>query len=274
MPNGGVVHVTVAPRTVAPMSGTVQSVERAAALLQLLGSENEPLALSQIVNSLGLAKGTAHGLLRTLQHVGFVEQDPETGRYRVGAGLLQLGATSLDLNELKAKALNWADALAARSGESVRIGAFRSGSVVVAHHVFRPGGTRQRIEAGTTVPLHAHALGKVLLAFDPAAARSVAGVTLESHTFRTITARGALMAELAEIRDHGFAADVGETHSGQAGIAAPIRDRGGYVVASVGVSGTIERICDGRSRPHERLVSLVVGTGRAISREFGHGRVR
>lgn len=253
------------------MPGTVQSVERAAAMLQLLASETEPLALAQVASALGLAKGTAHGLLRTLQQVGFVEQDAG-GRYLVGSDLLQLGSAPLDLNELKARALNWSDALAARSGEAVRVVAFRGGRAVVAHHVFRADRSHQELEAGAEVPLHASAPGKVLLAFDPGAARGVAHTDLEGFTYRTLTSRTALLPALAEVRDQGWAVEVGELDTRLAGIAAPIRDRGGYVVAAVGVSGTVEDVCDARSHPRDDLVAEVVRTGRAISREFGHGR--
>src|SRR6266498_2730311 len=67
-------------------------------------------------------RGAVHGLLRTLQHVGFVEQDEETGKYQLGAALLHMGSSYLDGNELRTRALNWSDSLAARTHESVRIG--------------------------------------------------------------------------------------------------------------------------------------------------------
>ena len=65
--------------------------------------------------SSGLPKGTVHGILRTLQLVGFVEQDAESGKYQLGAALLHMGSSYLDGNELRTRALNWADSLAARS---------------------------------------------------------------------------------------------------------------------------------------------------------------
>lgn len=250
----------------------MQSVERAAAILQLLAVEDEPLGLGQVAAALGLAKGTAHGLLRTLQEVGFVEQDAPTGRYRVGAGLLQLGSTRLDLNELRSRALNWTDALAARTGESARVAAFRDGKVVVAHHVFRADSSRQILQTGAVMSLHASALGKVLLAFDPGAARSIAGQPLESLTYRTVTDRAALTRQLADVRDDGWAASVEEVEPDLASVAAPVRDRGGYVIAAVGISGTVQDVCDARSRPRQRMVAEVLRAARAISREFGHGR--
>ena len=241
-------------------------------MLRLLADESEPIGLAQIASALGLAKGTAHGLLRTLQDAGFVEQTFPTGPYRVAPDIFRLGWARLDRNELRSKALNWTDALAARTGESARVAAFADGQAVVAHHVFRPDSDDQVLLTGTAVPLHASALGKVLLAFDPGAARSIQGKGLPSYTFRTVTDRVALQRDLAAIRDLGWAASVEEDRPGVTAIAAPIRDGGGYVVATVGIEGDTARMCDERSRPRPALVSLVIRAGRSISRELGHGR--
>ena len=73
------------------MPGPVQSIERAAAILRLLARGSGRLGVGEIATSLGLAKGTTHGILRTLQGVGFVEQDKASGKYQLGATLLHLG---------------------------------------------------------------------------------------------------------------------------------------------------------------------------------------
>ncbi len=250
----------------------MQSVERAAAILRLLAEEDEPVALAQIAGALGLAKGTVHGILRTLEDVGFVAQDETSGPYRVATEVFRFGWTRLDPNELRSKALNWTDALAARTGESARVASFAGGRAEIAHHVFRGDGGSQVLTTGSAVALHASALGKVLLAFDPGAARSIAQGRLPALTNRTIVDRHALQTELAAIRDLGFASSIGEEEPGAAGIAAPIRDRGGYVVAAVGIEGSIDRLCDDRSRPRSALISHVSRAGRSISRELGHGR--
>ena len=204
--------------------------------------------------------------------MGFVEQDHASGPYRVASEVFRLGWTRLDQNELRALALNWTDALAARTGESARVAAFRGGRAEVAHHVFRADGGTQVLVTGSEVPLHASALGKVLLAYDPGAARTLAGRSLPALTNRTVVDSTALNSELAAIRDVGWAGAVGEVEPDVAGIAAPVRDRGGYVVASVGIEGTIDRVCDDRLRPRPALVTQVVRAGRSISRALGHGR--
>ena len=117
-------------------------------------------------------------------HVGFVEQDPESGKYQLGAALLHMGSSYLDGNELRTRALNWSDSLATRSGESVRIGTLHEGQVLVVHHVFRPDDSRQALEVGALLPAHASALGKVLLAANRYAATELAAGGLPRFTPR------------------------------------------------------------------------------------------
>jgi DNA-binding IclR family transcriptional regulator len=250
----------------------VQSVERAAAMLRLLADESDGLELHEIADSLGLAKGTAHGLLRTLHEVGFVEQERQGGNYRLVPDVLRLGSERWDLNELRSRAINWCDALAARTGESVRLAAFRDNEVVVVHHVFRADASKQSLTTGATLSLHASAPGKVLVAFEPNAARAWYSRDLLRLTPYTITDRRVLQRELASVRDLGYATSVEEVTIGVSAIAAPIRDRGGYVVAAVSVQGPPQRLFDDKRKPRPTMVNHVARAGRSISRELGHGR--
>ncbi|MGK5555947.1 IclR family transcriptional regulator [Actinomadura kijaniata] len=254
------------------MPGPVQSIERAAAILRLLAAGTGRLGVGEIAASLGLARGTAHGILRTLERVGFVEQDRDSGKYQLGAALLHLGSSYLDVNELRSRALNWADALAARSGEAVRIGTLLEGRVLVVHHVFRPDDTLQTMDVGALLPLHATALGKALLAHDANAVAAVRGTELETFCRRTVTDHRELSRALARVRENGWAAEVEELSIGEAAIAAPIRGHGGLVVGAIGISGAVERLCDARRVPDARLVGYVRDAARAVSREFGGSR--
>lgn len=229
------------------MAELIQSVERAAAILRLLAAGPRQLGVVELARSMELPKGTLHGILRTLVHVGFVEQDAATGKYRLGATLLHLGSSYLDLNELRARSLNWADALAGRSRESVWIGALHEGQVLVIHHVFRPDDSMQALQVGAMLPLHTSALGKVLVAFDPFA--DAAG------------------AESELVRARGWAADIEETEEGEAAVAAPIKDGRGVVVGAIGIRGAVERLI-GDGEPRLELVSYVRDAARAISRDL------
>ena len=226
------------------------------------------MGVVELAGALNLSKGTVHGILRTLREVGFVEQDPESGKYQLGAALLHMGSSYLDGNELRARALNWADALAARSGESVRIGTLHETRVLVVHHVFRPDDSRQALEVGALLPAHATALGKVLLASNRYAAAELAGAGLPRYTTSTLTDWAALDAELGAVQERGWAIDAEELEVGVVSLAAPIQDRRGVTVGAIGISGPVERLVEG-GEPRTDLVSFVREAARAVSRDLG-----
>jgi DNA-binding IclR family transcriptional regulator len=226
------------------MARTIQSLERAAAVLRLLAGGERRLGLSDIASSMALPKGTAHGLLRTLQQEGFVEQDGATGKYQLGAELLRLGTSYLDVHELRSRALVWADDLARSSGESVYLGVFHQQGVLIVHHVFRPDNSRQVLEVGAMQPLHSTALGKVLSAYDPVAHSEAVDGERQRFTERTVTDLAEFEDVLEVTRARGWATDVEETWEGLASIAAPILDRRRMPVGAVGVTGAVERVCE------------------------------
>jgi DNA-binding IclR family transcriptional regulator len=250
------------------VSGPIQSIERAAAILRLLSGRSRRLGVVELAGQLGLPKGTVHGILRTLQSVGFVEQDSDSGKYQLGAALLHIGSSYLDANELRTRALNWADSLATRSGETVRIGTLHENQVLIVHHVFRPDDSRQALDVGSLVPAHATALGKALLAHHGYVLAELHTEPLPSYTPATITDSVALERELKRVSDRGWASEGEELLAGIASIAAPIEDRRGVRVGAISISGPIERIYE-RRHPRAELVSYVLETARTISRELG-----
>ncbi|MES9503463.1 IclR family transcriptional regulator [Streptomyces koyangensis] len=253
------------------MARNIQSLERAAAMLRLLAGGERRLGLSDIASTLGLAKGTAHGILRTLQAEGFVEQEPASGRYQLGAELLRLGNSYLDVHELRARALVWTDDLARSSGEAAYLGVLHQQGVLIVHHVFRPDDSRQVLEVGAMHPLHSTALGKVISAFDPVAHSEVLEGAREPLTGATVTEADAFEAVLDLTRARGWALDLEETWDGVASVAAPVHDRRRMPVGAVGIMGPVERLCpDGTVRTE--LVTAVRDCARAVSRDLGAGR--
>jgi DNA-binding IclR family transcriptional regulator len=250
------------------VTAPIQSIERAAAILRLLSGRNRRLGVVQLAGELDLPKTTVHGILRTLTSVGFVEQDEETGKYQLGAALLHMGSSYLDGNELRARALNWSDSLAARSGESVRIGTLHEGQVLVVHHVFRPDDSRQALDVGALRPAHATAMGKVLLAANRYAAAELAGAGLQRFTPATLTDWDALSAALNEVAERGWAVDAEELVVGEVSLAAPIDDRRGVTVGAIGISGPVERITEAGA-PRNALIAFVREAARSVSRDLG-----
>src|ERR1700728_1331784 len=227
----------------------IQSVQRAAQVLDVLGSGTPRLGVTEIADRLGLPKPTVHGLLRTLEAYSLVAQDQATGKYSLGPGVLQLGNAYLDGSDLRARSLRWAEGLAQQAKEAVWIATLSGGRVIVLHHVFRPDNTVQILEVGAAIPWHACALGHAIVAHLPAAegARAMAG-DLTPLTGRTKTTRAALGQALAQVRRRGYAVEDQEATVGDAGVAAPIVNREGGVAGAIGLVGPAERLLAPASR--------------------------
>jgi DNA-binding IclR family transcriptional regulator len=249
----------------------IQSVERAAAILGALGSGTPRLGVTEIAERVGLAKPTVYGLLRTLEKHDLVVQDPDSGKYSLGPGVLQLGNAYLDGSELRARSLLWAEALAQRANEAVWVATLSGSRVIVLHHVFRPDNTVQILEVGAAIPWHACALGHAIAAHLPgtASARLMAA-DLMPLTGRTKSTRAALSRALAQVRKNGYAVEDQEATVGDAGVAAPIMNRHGTVAGAIGVVGPAERLLAPGTR--DDLARAVVESARSVSRDLGAGR--
>jgi len=249
----------------------IQSVDRAARILRALAGGTGRLGVSELSDRLGLAKGTVHGLLRTLHDHGLVEQAPDSDKYQLGPQLLQLSNRYLDLNELRARSLAWAELLATRAGEAVRVGVPHGNGVLVVHHVFRPDTSLQILEVGAMLPMPATALGKAVLAYLGEPERGdVVDAGLPKLTGRTIATVPALTRELGSVRERGYAVEREEAVLGEVGVAAPIFGRAGAVVGGIGVAGPAERL-HGKAR-ESKVANAVGEAARAISRDLGAQR--
>jgi DNA-binding IclR family transcriptional regulator len=249
----------------------IQSVDRAIRILKALSAGPGRLGVSELSDRLGLAKGTVHGLLRTLQDHGLVEQHADSDKYQLGPQLLQLSTRYLDLSELRSRSLAWSELLASRAQEAVRVGVTHGDGVLVVHHVFRPDATLQILEVGSVLPLHATALGKAVLAFVD---QDFRGAVLEDDlprlTGRTLSSPAALTRELDATRNRGYAVEKEEAVLGEAGVAAPIFDRNAEPVGAVGIVGPRERVL---ARGGERrIANAVIEAARGISRDLGAPR--
>jgi DNA-binding IclR family transcriptional regulator len=241
---------------------SIQSVQRAVAILRCL-SGSRRLGVSELSEQLELAKGTIHGLLTTLRDEGFVEQDADTGKYQLGHTLLQLGTSYLDVNELRQRSLARADWLAQKSQCSVRVAVLRGGYALIIHHVFRPDNSLQILEVGLNLPLHATALGKVLLLHSQLEPQGLTRLTKNTKTDVVV-----LKSELLQVQERGWALEAEEAVLTEAGVAAPIFDRKQEVIGAIGISGAVYELLL-EQEPKTELVQLVLEAARHISRELG-----
>jgi DNA-binding IclR family transcriptional regulator len=213
----------------------IQSVDRAIRILSALQGARH-LSLSEIAAKLELPASTVHGLAKTLGVHGMIEQEPDSGRYRLGPAVLRLGNVYLDTLELRARTMTWSEALARRTGYAVRTGVPMGAEVIIIQHEPRPDGSRQMPEVGIVIPAHACALGKVLLAYRPGdATGTISEGELRAMTGETIVEPQKLKKELEAVVATALATECDEAVLGESGIAAPVFDAAGRNIGAIGV---------------------------------------
>ncbi|WP_043640644.1 IclR family transcriptional regulator [Nonomuraea candida] len=241
-------------------STTVQSVDRAIAILEILARDGAA-RVTDLAAELEVHKSTAFRLLAALEQGGLVEQSGERGRYRLGFGVVRLAGAATAQLDLSGQSRPVCLRLAEEIGETVNIAVPRGGDTVNISQVRGPAAISGHNWVGQRTPSHATSSGKVLLAFGalkPAA-------DLERYTPHTITTPEGL--GLAEIRERGWAATVEELEMGLNAVAAPVRGADGSVVAAVSASGPSYRLTP--ERLPEVGAALVAGA-REISRRIGY----
>ena len=220
----------------------VQSVDRAIAILYLLARRGGA-GVTAIANELGVHKSTAFRLIAALENGDLIEQEGERGKYHLGRGVLRLAAATTARLELPAESRPVCRRLATEVGEAVNIAILDSGEATNILQEYAPSAITGRNWLGQRTPLHATASGKVLLAYaDPVTAKEALDAALRSYTPHTITEPAALEAELAGVRERGWASTAEEFEIGLNALAAPVYDGTGEVVAAVGVSGPSYRL--------------------------------
>ena len=222
-------------RTGQPATRQVAAVHRAIAILDELAAARTELGTNEIARRTGINVSTISRILATLAGGGLVDHIPATGRYRIGTGIVRLaGAVQLDVRALARPHL---EELAGHLAETATL------SVPGEHEAFTldfaqsPLSVRSVAEVGRTSVAHATAAGKVFLAYGG----SPPSGSLTAYTERTIVDPAVLEAELAAIRNRGWAEAVGEREEDLNAVAVPVLTRDGKLAAILGVQGPAVR---------------------------------
>ncbi|MCY0864576.1 MAG: IclR family transcriptional regulator [Sulfobacillus sp.] len=261
---------TVEPGAIPESDGQVrvQSVERAFRLLEKLVMHTE-MSLGQLAEAAGMHKSTAYRLLHTLMELGYVEQDGDQGSYRVGIRLVEMGGLATRSWPLHRAAEPVMDRLAEALGEAVNLAVEDGLDMVYVATIDAYNLLRMQLNVGRRAPLHCTAVGKVMLAFRPELLRRLQTVhpQLRRYTPHTLTDWAALEAELASVREVGFAVDDEEQEVGARCVAAPIVDHRNRIVASIGISAPTARLS------RERAVEVgpdIIEAARQVSERLGY----
>lgn len=224
--------------------GGIQSLERAAALLQAVADRPGGITLAELSAQVGLHTSTAFHLTKTLVSLGFLLQDAETKRYRIGTRLFTLAAGAMNDNTLLTIGTPILERLSVDTGEASHLAVRSRQDIVLVARMAAPGMLQMSERAGVVRPAHATAIGKILLAFIPHADRNriVSNLPLPPITPKTITDREQFLAELAKVESQGIAHDICEFDTEVRCAAMPVRDFTGRCVAAIGISGPIWRM--------------------------------
>jgi DNA-binding IclR family transcriptional regulator len=251
---------------------SVQSVDRALTVLQLLASDGE-LGVTEIARRLAVHKSTAFRLVATLESHGLVEQC-DNSRYRLGVGILRLAGATRGRLDLVQESRPYTTALAERVGETVNVVILAGTETLYLDQVSGPSTLQTHNWTGARNPLHATANGRVLLAHLPAGDREALLAlllgedgTLGALTAHTLVDPDELRRRLTETVARGYAVSVDELEDGLTAIAAPIRGSDGGVVASVSLSGPSFRLPPDRV---QAVVADLVDAAAQISAGMGY----
>jgi DNA-binding IclR family transcriptional regulator len=252
-------------RTDQPAVRLVGAVQRAHEVLDVLADEPKPLGTNEIARRTGINASSVSRLLATLVEGGLVERVSDSGRYRLGMRLLQLGSLVLDRLDLRRLAAPHLEALVAATGETATLSVPGERDAVTVDFVRSPASVQGVAQIGRPSVAHATATGKVLLAFGE---RPLPPAThLRAHTSRTIVQRTALAHELEAVLERGHAFNFGEREDDLHAVAAPVRGAGGRLVAILGVQGPASRL----DRATLESVSVVLRTHAGeLSRALGY----
>jgi DNA-binding IclR family transcriptional regulator len=247
-----------------------QNIQRVLDVLEVLAefSAVDGLTLTALSARLGLPKSTTLRLLANLEIRGFVEQDGDR-RYHIGLPLFSIGAQAVQGSGLRRRVRPYLEELAYAVGESTYLAIRHQDGVLYIDRIESPQPVRAVSPIGSHRPLHATAVGKVLMANmdGPEVEGIVARRGLAPVTEYTITDMPTLLERLEQVRRDDYDLDFGEYNNELTCSAAPLRDAEGKVVAAIGISGPAWRITEARV---PKVISELTKSARAISAELGY----
>lgn len=251
-------------------TASVEAIERAIRILDAFDVDHPELGVAEAARMLGLKRSTVHRALVTLESGGLLRQITATQKYTLGPKVLNLAYILQSQLSLTSIALPYMTALRDRCNETVALHILQGRHRIVVQQVESTHDLRRTYrDIGKELPLHAGSPGKLLLAYMPPEEieKEIVESGLRRFTPLTFVDRQALLQELEEIRQRGYAISMGEHSPGIASISCPIRNQEGQVIAAINISGPSVRLTEAKAleyMPHLRQATV------AISRQLGY----
>lgn len=235
-------------------------------IVELLSHSARALSLTDIAAELDLAKSNVHRLLQALTEAKYVVRDEGTGRYNASIKLWELGSAVLAKLDLRRHAEEVMERLLTQTRETVHLSILDGDEVVYVHKLDSPNPVRAYTQIGGRAKAHCVATGKAMLAYRSPGALERVAKSLEPRTSASIVDPQKFLQEMARIRVQGFAVNRGEWNENVCGIASPITDVSGQVIAALGLSGPKERF---KAAQLKQFAPLIVEAAAQVSARLG-----
>lgn len=247
----------------------INSIDRALRILDLFTEHTAEYKLTEISQALNLHKSTAHGLLRTLAYHGYISQNPDNGKYRLGMKLVERGNLALNSLDLRKIADTHLREIVQILGDTVHLVILDGYEVVYIDKVEGEKSILQYSRIGKRAPLYCTAVGKVLAT---GIEDSELELIAEKQEFKkltknTISSKESFIKEVKLVKEQGYAVDDEELEIGLRCLAVPIFDYKGRVAASISISGSSSRIKKGSEKD---IYNLLKEKAAIISKELGY----
>jgi IclR family KDG regulon transcriptional repressor len=247
----------------------IQSLRRGLEILDLMASQGGEASVTEAARFLGVDRSTSSRLMATLKSRGYVDQDGETQRYRLGTKLIQLSNVLLQSLNLGMIGHEEVRALAEQTGEGAQLAILVGTTAVFIDHV----DGRERLTINTNIgdhdPLYCTSIGRALLAglSDAEVRDRLSRTHLQRYTPKTLVSIDQIIDRLRTVRIQGYAFDDEERHAGVQCVAAPVYDHTGRVAAAIGISGPTPRMI---RASEAALAQAVRAASRQLSSRLGY----
>jgi IclR family transcriptional regulator, KDG regulon repressor len=247
----------------------IHVIDRAAQILDCFGFDHQELSVSEIGAKTHLHRSTAHRILMALEYNDLIQQNPESGKYRLGMKLFKLGHQVVSHLNLREICRPFLTRIMSETKETVHLAVLDEDQVLYLDKVEGPHALRMPSRVGRHIPTYCTSLGKAMLScLDDQEVKSIfRNQVLRPYTANTIKTLSQLLTNLRLIRKRGYAIDNEEIEIGLRCVGAPIRDYTGAMVAAISVAAPSARLS---SQKIPAVGRLIVTTAEEISEKLGY----
>lgn len=248
--------------------GTIQSVALALQVLETLANAAGDMGVTELASALGTTKSRIHRHLQTLVSLGYISQNPQTERYRIGTRLIALGQAASGSADLTSVAQPHMRTLRDRTGQAVSIGGLEPDGIRILQTLHGNMQIEVGVRPGSTLGYCNSAQGKVALStLSPQKREALIPQVIPAATGFTITDRDTFLAHIEDIAQRGWATAPNEAMLGLNALACPIFNAAHETVATIAIVSLTQHI---KTPPQPEQIAAVRDAAARISEELGY----